>query len=357
MTFLQRLGLEHPIVQAPMAGGASTPQLAAAVSNAGALGSLGAGYLSPAQIRTTIDETRSLTSRPFAVNLFVGDFGIATPQQILDAQRLLAPYRAELGLPVDPATPTIFAEDLGAQLEAILDVRPSVFSFTFGMPEAAVLDECRRRGIVTIGTATNLAEALALDAAEVDGICVQGIEAGGHRGTFLGTGDDEFTGLVALLPRIAARVRKPLIAAGGLMNGQSIAAVLALGAQAAQLGTAFLLCPESGISPAYRRTLADPSLAVETAFTSAFSGRMARGIVNRFMCEMAPHAPTLPSYPVMNALTRDIRAKASAAGRAEFLSLWAGQGAEFAMHLPASQLVAQLVVELRSCVERLATTP
>jgi len=230
MTFLQGLGVKHPIVQAPMVGGASTPQLAAAASNAGALGSLGVGYLSPEQIRTTIAQTRSLTSRPFAVNLFVGEFGTATPQQILDAQHLLASYREELGLPVDTAAPTVFAEDLEAQIGAVLDIRPSVFSFTFGIPEAATLDECRRRGIATIGTATNLAEALALEAAEIDAICVQGIEAGGHRGTFLGAGDDEFTGLVALLPRIAARVRKPLIAAGGLMNGQSIAAVLALGA-------------------------------------------------------------------------------------------------------------------------------
>lgn len=357
MTLTQRLGLEHPIVQAPMAGGASTPRLAAAASNAGALGSLGVGYLGPEQIRTTIAETRLLTSRPFAVNLFVGQFASATEQQILDAQRLLAPYREELGLPVNVAAPTVFAEDLEAQLAAVFDARPSVLSFTFGIPEAAALRECRRRGIVTIGTATSLAEALELEAVDVDAICVQGIEAGGHYGSFLGSSDHESTGLVTLLPRIAARVRTPLIAAGGLMNGQSIAAVLALGAQAAQLGTAFLLCPESGISAAYRLAVANPSLAVETACTSAFSGRRARGIVNRFMLEMAPHASTLPPYPVMNALTRDIRAKAAASERAEFLSLWAGQGAEFARNLPASELIAQLVAELRSCVEKLARIP
>jgi len=351
---ITRLKIALPIVQAPMAGGPTTPELVAAVSAAGGLGSIGAGYLTHAQIAASAAAIRARSDCPFALNLFVGGFGTATEQEVLAAQRMLAPIRRELGLAEYGEPPSRLAEDLEAQIEAVLAAAPAVFSFTFGVPDAAVLERCRALGILTVGTATTVEEALELERAGVDAVCAQGGEAGGHRGTFLGAMDDALIGTMALVPQIVDRVRVPVIASGGIMDGRGIAAALALGAQAAQLGTAFLLCPEAGTSAPYRAALKDAALTSTTRVTRAFSGRHARGIVNRFMREIDAHGAELPPYPVQNALTREIRQAAAKAGRTEFLSLWAGQAAPMARELPAGELVRALGDELREALARLA---
>ncbi|MGZ3498972.1 MAG: NAD(P)H-dependent flavin oxidoreductase [Vulcanimicrobiaceae bacterium] len=355
-TSLARLfDVPYPIVQAPMGGGATTPALVAAVSEAGGLGSLAAGYLAPEAIRNAVEKIRAKTARPFAINLFVGGFFDATQEQIASAQRTMAPYRRELGLPADAPAPAQFAEDLGGQLVAVREAKPAVFSFTFGIPEARVLDEFRRDGTVIVGTATNVAEAVALEAAGCDAICVQGSEAGAHRGTFIGDPTDSLVGTLALVPQVVDAVSLPVLASGGIMDGRGIAASFALGARGVQLGTAFLACPESGISAAYRAALLDRASDRRTSVTRTFSGRHARGIINRFMSEMHSHEDDLPPYPVQNALTRDIRAAAGTQGRAEFLSLWAGQGVAMIRELPAAEIVRVLVDETRDAFAGLSS--
>jgi nitronate monooxygenase len=351
----ERLGIDLPIVQAPMAGGPTTPALVAAVSNAGGLGSLGAAYLDPDTIRQTGAEIRALTDRPFAINLFMAENGSASPAQIDRANALMAGYRQELGLDGAPPDGTGGIIDSAAQVDAVLAVRPAVFSFTFGMAPPPVIQACRQVGIVTIGTATNLAEARALADAGIDAIAAQGSEAGGHRGTFLGRFEDALIGAGTLTRQIARAVDRPVIAAGGIMDGNGIAAALLLGADAVIMGTAFLCCPEAGTSAAYRRALLSPD-AVDTAVTRAFSGRPARGVVNRFLRELAPHEHELPPYPITNALTRDIRQAAARQDRPEFLSLWAGQGAALCRTLPAADLIAALVAETEAALGRFGNT-
>lgn len=341
------LGLRHPLIQAPMAGGATTPELVAAVSNAGALGSFAAATLSPAAMREGVARLRQLTERPFNVNLFVLDEPAPSDAEIARAQARLDPLRAELGLPPG-GRPARFCEDNRAQLETLIELAPPVVSFTFGLLDAATVARLHAAGSLVIGTATTVAEARAWEAVGADLICAQGCEAGGHRGTFLGDPQQASIGLMALLPQVAAAVQVPVIAAGGLMDGRGIAASLLLGAQAAQLGTAFLCCPESGIPPIWKEAIlaaGDDS----TRLTRAFSGRYARGIANDFMRRFAAEEQQVPAYPVQNALTADIRQAATRQGRAEYLSLWAGQGAGMARALPAAKLVRVLMDELAAC--------
>jgi len=347
------LGLDLPIVQAPMAGGMCTPGLVAAVSEAGGLGGLAFGMTAPDAVAAEIDAVRARTDRPFAANVFSYDRGTATPGQLDRSARLLDPVRSELGLPpAGPGAPAS-AYDVRDQIRAAVEAGPPVLSFTFGMLPADELAECRRRGIVTIGTATSVAEAEALEAAGVDVVCAQGAEAGGHRGTFLHPFEDGMTGTAALTAAVAARVRVPVLAAGGIMDGRGVAAVLALGAAGAQLGTAFLVCDEAGTPAPYREALLSPA-AARTAVTRAFSGRPARGILNRLM-ELARGAEDgLPPYPVQNDLTKGIRAAAAAAGRAEYMSLWAGQGAPLCRPMPAARLLGTLAAEADAAVARLA---
>jgi nitronate monooxygenase len=336
----ETLRLEYPIIGAPMGGGPSTPALAAAISNAGGLGTLSGGYLTPAQITADIEATRALTPRPFAVNLFTFAMPPQPPRDELDAaNRSLDAYRAELGLAAG-TLPSRYSEDVDEQFDAMLRARPAAFSFTFGIPPVSALQACRAAGIYTIGTATNVAEGIALQEAGVDAVCAQGAEAGGHRGTFLGEREAGLIGLFALVPQLVAALDVPVIAAGGIMNGAGIAAARMLGADAVQLGTAFLRANEAGTNDAFRRALASPGV---TAITSAFSGRDARGIENRFMRERASLAT--PPYPYQNALTRDVRQAAARAGRAEFLSLFAGEAFSLGTDGSAAEIFARLVRE------------
>ena len=342
------MGIQHPFVLAPMAGGPSTPALCAAVSEAGGLGSFGAAYLAPDKVREVIRAIRAATSRPFAINLFADD-GVAADEATLAAARAaLARYWAELEIPPPaPQTPV----PLKDALPVLLEERVPVFSFTFGIPPAHMLEACRKAGIATMGTATTVAEARALEQAGVDFICAQGAEAGGHQGTFDRDVEPPLIGTMALVPQVVDAVRVPVIAAGGIMDGRGFAAALALGASAASLGTAFLRCPEAGTSAPYRAALRD-ARDDATVITRAFSGRAARGLANRFTREMAA-APLAP-YHVQNSLTREMRTASARRGDAGLLSLWAGQAAALAREVPAGELVAQIIREAEAVLARLA---
>ena len=336
--------LDLPIVQAPMAG-ATTPRLVAAVSNAGGLGSLAVGYETPESIRALIAQARALTARPFAVNLFVDTSVAVSAAELGRAHERLRAYRDALGIP-HPAQPPLNALRFDEQFAAVLAERPAVFSFTFGIPAASVLDACRSAGIFTIGTAKTADEAVALERAGVDAVCVQGYEAGGHHGSFLGPIEDSSIGTLALVPLAVDAVSVPVLAAGGIGDGRAVAAVLALGAAAAQVGSAFLLSDESSASPVYRSVLASDAVK-RTTLTRVFSGRHARGVRNRFIDEMTGAAEIAP-YPHQHWLTRDVRSAATAQERPEFLSMWTGQAVALARPLPAAAIVAALVAEARA---------
>jgi nitronate monooxygenase len=339
-----QLGLWGPLIQAPMAGGATTPELVAAVSNAGALGSLGGAYLSPTELESSIQQIKRLTHRPFAVNLFTPCVEpVLSEDQIHAAIIATKSYRERLGIP-DPKLRPPFSQNFEQQFAVVLKERPAVFSFTFGLPDRKFLEGCHELGILTFGTATTPEEGIALQEADVDAVVGQGAEAGAQRGTFSTEKEDRFIGLAALIPALVSRLRIPVIAAGGIMNGQGIAAALALGAQAAQLGTAFLLCDESGISKPYRNALLDPKRKV-TRPTRAFSGRWARGLENQFIVEMASKENAILPFPAQNAFTQDIRKKATELGLSDYLSLWAGQGVGLIRAVKAETLVKTLLKE------------
>jgi nitronate monooxygenase len=350
--FTVRMRIQHPLVLAPMAGGPSTPALCAAVSEAGGLGSYGAAYLPPGKLREEIRAIRALTGKPFAINLFADDGVGAEDRALRDAQGALARYRQELGLP--PSAPPGSQVKLADAFPVLLEERVPVFSFTFGIPPPEMLDACRKQGIVTLGTATTVAEARALEDSGVDLVCAQGSEAGGHQGTFDRGAEPALIGTLALVPQVVDAVKVPVIAAGGIMDGRGFAAALALGASAVSLGTAFLLCPEAGTSKPYRAALAQ-ARDDATVITRAFSGRAARGLGNRFTREMSG-APLLP-FAAQNSLTREIRAAAAKAGDAGLLSLWAGQAVPLAREMPAGELAARILREAEDVIERLSREP
>ncbi|MET9698615.1 nitronate monooxygenase [Streptomyces sp. NPDC006529] len=341
---------QYPIVQAPMAGGGSCPPLAAVVSEAGGLGFLAGGYKTADGMYQEIKRTRGLTRRPFGVNLFVpqtASAASADPAAIEAYRGQLAGEASWYDVSIAPEdTVGTYDDGYEAKLAILLEDPVPVVSFTFGCPPAEVLTALRRAGTRSVVTVTSVEEARTAQAAGADGICVQGIEAGGHQGTHR---DDPHTdgtagvGLLALVGQVREAVALPITAAGGLMRGSQIAAVIAAGAEAAQLGTAFLACPESGADPLHKRALTDP-LFPHTELTRAFSGRPARGLVNRFMREHGPYAPA--AYPQVHHLTAGLRKAAAAAGDPQGMALWAGQGHRLARPLPAGQLVEVLAAEL-----------
>jgi len=350
------LGTTVPIVQAPMAGGVTTPALVAAVCEAGALGSLGSATSSPARIAEDVAAVRALTRRPFAVNLFVLEEPDAFPLDGLGpAIGRLAPWRARLGLGPQ-AAPGRACESFREQFDTLLRAAPAVASFHFGVLPRERVAALQRAGTRVIGSATNLAEARAWADAGADAICAQGAEAGGHRGTFVGGFEEGAIGSIALVPRLVDAVRVPVIAAGGIMDGRGIAAAFALGAQGVQLGTAFLACAESGAHPRWKALLHEADLR-GTRLTRVFSGRPARGLVNAFMDAHRGDEAAVPAYPVQNALTGELRAAAARADDPEVMSLWAGQGAAMARALPAAELVARLRDEFASAAAALGGAP
>ncbi|RQU84733.1 nitronate monooxygenase [Burkholderia cenocepacia] len=348
--FSARFGLRLPLVQAPMVG-ATTTAMVAAASNAGALGSLGAGALAPERIDAEVAAIRAATDRPFAINLFVlPDEAAPDAATVARALAAIDPLNAKLGLPPGTA-PARYAPDFRAQLDALVALRVPVASFTFGVLDAADVARLKAAGTYVIGTATHVAEGLAWQAAGADAISAQGAEAGGHRGTFIGAADDALIGTLALVPQLVDATGLPVLAAGGIMDGRGIAAALALGAQAAQLGTAFLTCAESAIAADWKARLL-ASADTSTQVTRAITGRHARGLRNMLMARLGEHVVDVPPYPVQNALTQPLRQAAARANDGDYLSLWAGQGAPLARRrgdaLTTSQLVAALDAEWRA---------
>ena len=341
---LKRLGIAHPVIQAPMGGGPSTPELVAAVSNAGGLGSLGAAYLTPDQIRDAIRRIRALTDGPFNVNLFAGGYETEKHVDPGPMVALLAEIHAELGLP-PPALPALPPDPFPEQFEAVLDAGPAVFSFTFGIPKGDAMARLRARGITILGTATTVEEARMLAEAGADAIVAQGAEAGAHRGTFAGPFEAAMVPTLDLVRGIWSAVSVPVIASGGLMDGRDIAAAMARGASAAALGTAFLTCPESGAPEAHKWAILSARNDT-TVITRAFSGRPARGLANTFIARLEGREDMILPYPLQNVLTRAMRTAAAKRADSGFLSLWAGRGATRARVMPAGELVKRLVDEM-----------
>lgn len=340
--------LELPIVQAPLAGGPSTPALAAAVSQAGGLGFLAAGYKTAEAVAADVEALRAATDAPFGINVF------APPAAPADTA-LVAHYAATL-LAEAEVQGAILGDarhdDDGweAKLALLHETRPAVASFTFGCPPAGLVATLQADGIAVWITVTTPAEARAAAGAGADALVVQGAEAGGHRASFDDAGPGGAgVGLLALLQLARAAVDVPLIASGGIMTGAGVAAALAAGASAAQLGSALMLTPEAGTSAPHREALAQEG---ETALTRAFSGRTARGIVNRFLREHDAAAPA--AYPEVHHLTAPLRAAARARGDADAVNLWAGQAHALARELPAAELVAQLAADARAALRAAA---
>lgn len=344
----RRLGVAYPIIQGPFGGGLSTARLAATVSNLGGLGSFGAHMLQPSDIGRVANDIRGLTSQPFALNLWVSDHdagGLDLDDATFErAWRIFEPYFRELGV----ARPDGFQRghpSFDEQIEALLDARPPAFSFVFGIPSALVLAECKRRGIVSIGAATSIAEAQALDASGVDLIVATGAEAGGHRPSFLAPAEESLMGTLTLVQLVSKRVNTPVIAAGGIADSRGIRAAFALGAQAVQIGTAFLACEESGTTDAHRDVLFSDR-AQHTTVTRAFTGRLARGVRNRWTDEMTPRLNELPPFPITSWFVSKLRPAAVATGRTDLVSLWSGQIAPNLRHRNAVALMQSLVTEL-----------
>ncbi|MGJ7460535.1 NAD(P)H-dependent flavin oxidoreductase [Halomonas sp. MA07-2] len=341
MSLNDTLGMALPILQAPMAG-AQGSELAVAVARAGGLGALPCAMLSPLAMAKELTVIRSATSAPININFFCHAPPEPDPAAMARWHEALAPWYAEFGLDIDavPEGPGRRPFDAAA-CDAIEPFRPEVVSFHFGLPEAALLERVKGWGAVVLSSATTVAEAEWLADNGADAIIVQGLEAGGHRGMFL---TDELTtqvGSFALLPQVRAAVGVPLIAAGGIADARGVAAARALGADAVQVGTAFLCCPESSISAIHRRALMSEA-ARHTALTHLYSGRPARGIVTRLMRELGPMSDTAPAFPLATAAIAPLRAAAEALGLGDFSPLWAGQNASRCREVPAAQVIAEL---------------
>src|ERR1700722_18735507 len=340
----ERLGIEYPIIQGPL-GGFSSQRLTAAVSNFGGLGSFGALSLAPSAIAEVIAEIRSLTDQPFSMNLWVSmeDQGAATSdaEAFKRALSYIAPHLEALGAskPTFSSYHPLRFED---QARVLIDARVPVFLFIFGIPAKDILEECHRRGIVTMGTATTRDEAVALEQAGVDIVVASGFEAGGHRGSFLRASEDSLTGTISLVPQVVDAVSVPVVAAGGIADARGIGGACALGAEGVQMGTVFLACEESGASVLHREAILSGK-ATRTSLTRGFTGRLARGIHNQLLEEMNRPGVAILPYPLQRALMRNLAGPAQQAGRSELLALWAGQSAGLAQCPNVTTLLQSLV--------------
>jgi nitronate monooxygenase len=349
--FCRKLGLRLPVIQAPMAGGPSSQELVAACSAAGALGSFGFAYTQPEEMKKQCAWVRSKTDRPFGVNLFVAPqpepIAPGAQRAALDA---VAPYYAELGLPAPEPVKAPYVPDLEAQFAAVESIAPKVFTVHFGSLGADRVKRFQAKGMLVGGSANCIAEAKGLEAAGFDFVIAQGGEAGGHRGSYLRDPYQSLTGTLALTRMIVRAVQLPVVAAGGIMDGAGIAAVLALGASAAQLGTAFIPCPESGAAQVHKDLLVKAT-EDDTRLTEKFSGRPARGLANRFMREMEGKSQL--AFPAQNSVTGKLRQASAKTGKPDFIALWAGQASPLARALPAAELIGKLEAELRDAIRQL----
>jgi nitronate monooxygenase len=334
------LGIELPVIQAPMAG-ATSPEMVIAVSESGGLGSLPGAMYTAAQLRDALVAIRAKTRRPIGANFFCHTPAPIDPAHLAAWRERLAPCYAELGL--DPAAPDAASRRApfdDSACTVVEELHPEVVSFHFGLPTAPLVERVKRAGAKVIASATSVAEARWLEARGVDAIVAMGAEAGGHRGNFLGDDTAAALGTLALVPQIVDAVAVPVIAAGGIVERRGVVAALALGASAVQAGTAYLFTPEAKIHAVYRRALGEPDRT--TAFTNAFTGRPARGIVNRLMRDIGALSDLPPAFPAAADALAPLRRAAEAAGRDDFSPLWAGQAYPLARSMSSAELTRAL---------------
>lgn len=341
------LGIQYPILLGPFGGNLSTVALTAAVSNAGGLGGYGAYTMSPQEIFEVDKQIKAATNKPYNINLWVSDHDIPetglTDEQFNKAKAVFKPYFDEAGIPL-PEKPGPFQSRFENQLEVILDVKPKVFSFMFGVPSDDVLEQCRRSGIVTVGAATTLDEAIFLDSKGVDMIIASGFEAGGHRPSFLKDSESSLTGTFVLLQLIKEKVKTPIIAAGGIATGKGIAAALTLGADAAQIGTAFLACEESNALPVHREMLFSDA-AKYTTLSRAFTGRLGRGLTSRVAKEILGKEDHILPFPLQTTFIAPLRKAAIDQEKWDMILFWGGQISPILKHTKALELMDSLIEE------------
>jgi nitronate monooxygenase len=345
MTLSKLLGIELPIIQAPMAG-AQASAMAVAVSNAGGLGSIGCATLSIDAMRNELAAIKSGTAKPFNVNFFCHVPPVPSAERETAWRLALSPYYRKYGIdpekiPAGPGRAPFSAE----AADALDEIRPAVVSFHFGLPPKELLARAKRLGAKILCSATTVEEALWLEACGVDAIVAQGVEAGGHRGMFLSDDLTTQVGTLALLPQMVRAVKLPVVAAGGIADAQGVAAAMALGAAGVQIGTAYLLCPEATISAVHRAALKSKA-ARHTGLTNLFTGRPARGIMNYVMKELGPMSSAAPAFPLATSAIAPLRAKAEAEGSGDFSPLWSGQNASGCKEIPAAQLTRELAAGL-----------
>ena len=341
------LGVDYPILQGPFGGNLSSVELVAAVSNAGGLGGYGAYTLSGQDIYEVDRQIKAATSRPYNINLWVSDTdavdGTVSDAQYESAKALFKPYFEEAGIPM-PEKPAPFQSRFENQLQVILDVRPKVFSFMFGTLPADVPEQCRKRGITTVGAATTLDEAIALEATGVDLIIASGFEAGGHRPSFLASAEASTVGTFVLVQLIREKVKTPIIAAGGIANGRGIAAALTLGADAVQIGTAFLACEESNALTIHREMLFSEA-ARYTTLSRAFTGRLGRGLTSRIARELRGREKAFLPFPLQTTFMSSLRKAALSLEKWDMILFWGGQIAPILKHRRAGELMQSLIAE------------
>lgn len=351
------LGITYPILQGPFGGNLSSVQLVASVSNAGGLGGYGAYTLSPQEIIEVDKQIKAATNKPYNINLWVSDTdaidGTVSDEQFAKARRVFKPYFDELGVAL-PQKPLPFKSQFENQVEVILHQRPRVFSFVFGVPPADILEQCRKRGIVTAGAATTLEEAIALEAAGVDMIIASGFEAGGHRPSFLAPAESSITGTFVLLQLIKDKVKIPVIAAGGIANGKGVAAAITLGADAVQIGTAFLACDESNATTIHRQMLFSDA-ARHTTLSRAFTGRLGRGITSRIARELVDKEKNFLPFPLQTQFMSHLKAAAMEKEKWDMILFWGGQIAPVLKHKKATELMRTIVEETTTYFDHLKT--
>ncbi len=341
------LGIDYPIMQGPFGGGLSSPALVAAVSNAGGLGGYGAYTLNPQDIYAIDKQIKAATNKPYNINLWVSDIdapgGTISDEHFDAAKQLFKPYFDEAGIPL-PEKPAPFISRFENQVDVILHTRPKVFSFVFGIPSADILEQCRKLGIKTVGAATTLDEAIALEAAGIDMIVASGFEAGGHRPSFLARAEQSITGTFVLLQLIREKVKIPVIAAGGIADSRGVAAAFMLGADAVQIGTAFLACDESGALPVHRQMLFSDA-AKYTTLTRAFTGRLGRGIANSITTELLGKESEFLPFPLQTTFMSSLRKAAIEKEKRNMILFWGGQIAPILKHTKAEVLMQSLIEE------------
>jgi nitronate monooxygenase len=352
------LKIEFPIIQAPMAGGVTTSNLVAEVSNSGGLGMMGAGYMTPDQIRDQIKEIKQLTTYPFGINLFVPNEFTYTEKEIKAANDHLQPIYKQLNISdnvnLDIPTSNQFFEKFDEQIQVVIDEKVPVCSFTFGVPSIEIIAELKHHNIILMGTATTVEEAVEVEKLGMDMVVVQGSEAGGHRGNFMADDEKSLVGLMSLIPQVVDHVSIPVIAAGGIMDGRGLMAAICLGSKGVQMGTAFLTCIESGAHKLHKEGILHAK-EDQMVLTRAFSGKWARGINNKFISDFKNHEESVPHFPVQNTLTQHIRKAASSQNNSDYMSLWSGQSPRLAKSQTVEVLMKDIIAEVKNINKHLTS--